>query len=63
MGNKTILKWEKSLLVTSKILRPFVNTLTANVKSFVLNRDNVTQPIQMQLSKNKKYFLTFFLHS
>ena len=28
----------------------FVNALTADDKHYLLNRDNLTQPIQMQLS-------------
>ena len=50
------------LLVIRKILRLFLNTLSGDDKYSLLNRDNVTQPIQMQLSKNKKNFLNFFLH-
>ena len=44
-----------------KILRLFGNTETADQKYFLLNRDNVTQTIQMQLSQNKKTFLNFSL--
>ena len=43
-------------LVIRKILRLFVNTLTADEKDYVLNRDNLTQPIQMQVSKKQKTF-------
>ena len=43
-----------------KILRHFVNTLTADVKDFLLNRDNLTEPIQMQLSQKQKTFSEFF---
>ena len=43
-----------------KILRLFVNTLTANDKDYLLNRDNLTQPIQMQLSQKQKTFSEFF---
>ena len=39
-----------------KILRLFVNTLTADDKHYLLNRDNLTQPIQMQLSQKQKTF-------
>ena len=39
-----------------KILRLFVNTLTVDDKHYLLNRDNLTQPIQMQLSKKQKTF-------
>ena len=42
---------KKSLLVISKILSLSVNTLTADHKFSLLNRDKLTQAIQMQLSK------------
>ena len=44
-----------------KILRPFVNTLAVNDKHYLLNRDNLTQPIQIQLSQKQKNFSEFFL--
>ena len=34
----------------------FVNILTVDDKHYLLNRDNLTQPIQMQLSKKQKTF-------
>ena len=40
---------KKSLLVIHKILRLFFNTLTVDEKHYLLNRDNSTQAIQMQL--------------
>ena len=43
-----------------KISGLFVNTLTANGKYSLLNRDNLTEPIQMQLSKKQKTFFLFF---
>ena len=43
-----------------KILKGFVNTLTVNDKHYMLNRDNLTQPIQMQLSDKQKNFFNFF---
>ena len=42
-----------SLLVIHKILELFVNLLTADDKYSLLNRDNLAQPIIMQLSNNK----------
>ena len=51
---------EKSLLVIHKILIVFVNTLTADDKHYLLNRDNLTQPIQMQLYQKQKTFSAFF---
>ena len=44
-----------------KLLRLFVNTLTANDKHYLLNRDNLTPPIQMQISHQQKTFSQFFL--
>ena len=38
----------------------FVNTLSADDKYSFLNRDNLTQPIQMQLSRKEKTFSQFF---
>ena len=43
-----------------KILTPFVNTLTVNDKDYLLNRDNLTQQIQMQLSQKQKTFSESF---
>ena len=42
-----------------KILMLFVNTLTVNDKHYVLNRDNLPQPIQMQLSQKQTTFSEF----
>ena len=43
-----------------KILGLFVNTLTVDDKHYLLNRDNLTQPIQIQLSQKQKIFSGFF---
>ena len=43
-----------------KILRLFVNTLTVNDKHYLLNRENLTQPVNMQLSQKQKTFSGFF---
>ena len=43
-----------------KILRLFVNTLTVDDKHYLLNRDNLSQRFQMQLSQKQKNFLNFF---
>ena len=43
-----------------KILTLFLNTLTVDEKHYLLNRDNLTQPIQMQLYKKQKSFAEFF---
>ena len=53
---------KKSLLVISKSLRLFVNTMSAVDKCSLLNKDNLMQPIHMQLSQKLKFFLDFFLH-
>ena len=39
----------------------FVNTLTADDKYSLLNRDNLTQPIRTPLSQKHKAFSEFFL--
>ena len=54
------LSWKKTLLLTWKILGLLVNTLAADEKYPVLNRDNLTIPIQMQLSEKQKCFSQFF---
>ena len=46
---------KKSLLVTCKILRLVVNTFTADEKYSLLNRDNLGQPIHMQLSQKQRF--------
>ena len=43
-----------------KIPRLFFNILAVNDKLYLLNRDNLTQPIQMQLSEKQKTFSQFF---
>ena len=50
-----------SLLVIYKILRLFVNAMTVDDKHYLLPRDNLTQPIQMQLSQKQKKFDQLFL--
>ena len=52
--------WKKSLLLTCQILGLLVNTLAADEKYPVLNRDNLTIPIQMQLSQKQKTFSQIF---
>ena len=39
-----------------KILNLFVNTKSADDKHSLLNRDNLTQPIQMKVSQKQKTF-------
>ena len=55
----TKLSSKKSLLLTCQILPPLVNTLAAYEKNPVVNRDNLTIPIQMQLSEKQKTFSQF----
>ena len=50
------LTYKNSLLVICKILWLFFNRLTADDKYSLLNKDNLTQPIQMQLSQKQKWF-------
>ena len=38
----------------------FVNTLTVNDKHYLLNRDNLIQPIQIQLSQKQENFSQYF---
>ena len=52
-------QFEKVTLSNSKNLRLFVHRSTADDKYSLLNRDNLTQPIQMILSPKKKPFLNF----
>ena len=54
------LHWEEFLLLTRQILGLLVNTLAADDRYPVLNKENLTIPIQMQLSQKKKLFLKFF---
>ena len=51
---------ENSLLLTCKIRAPLVNTLAADEKYLALHRENLTKPIQMQLSKKQKTISEFF---
>ena len=54
------LSWIKSVLVICKILGLFVNTLTGDDKYSLLTMDNLTQQIEMQLSKKQKALSQFF---
>ena len=49
----------KPLVLTSKILVNLFNTLAVDEKYSFLNRDNLTIPIQMQLSQKQKIFSQF----
>ena len=45
--------------MVSKVLGIFVNIFTADDKYSLLNRDNLRQVIQMQLSQKQKIFSEF----
>ena len=51
---------KKPLLLKCQILGLLVNTLASDEKYPVLNRDNLTIRIQMQLSQKQKTFSQFF---
>ena len=48
------------MLVLCKMLKLFVNTLIADDKYSLLNRDNLTQPVQILLSQKEKSACHFF---
>ena len=54
------MRWKKSLSAIQKIHRLFANILTADDKHYLLERDILAQPIQMQLSQKQKTFSAFF---
>ena len=54
------MSWKVSLLLTFQILGLLFNTSPAGEKYPVLNRDNLTIPIQMLLSQKQKTFAQFF---
>ena len=43
-----------------KILMAFVNSFTVDEKHYLLNRDNLTETIQMKVSQKQKSFCDFF---
>ena len=57
---RMILSLKNSLLLICKMWWLFVNTFTANGKYSHVNRDNLRQSIQKQLSQNRKTFSEFF---
>ena len=56
---RRLLSLKKSLILICKILRLFLDTFTADDKYSLLNRDNLTQPIQILLSQKQKTFSPF----
>ena len=54
------LGWKKSLLMICKILKVFLNSLSARDKYSLRDRHNLTQPTQMHLSEKEKTLSQFF---
>ena len=52
--------YKKFFFVIFEILRPFFNLLILDDKYSLGNRENLLQPIQMQLSKKRQIFSRFF---
>ena len=50
---------EKASFSDTQNPRQFVNTMTVDDKHYLLNRDNWTQPIKIQLSQKQKTFSEF----
>ena len=53
------LRWRKSHLLISKVLKPFLNALTGRDSYSLCNRDNLQQPFQMPLSHKQEIFSEF----
>ena len=51
---------EKVSFSDTQNIRMFVNTLTVDEKHYLLNRDNLKQTIQIQLSRKEETFSAFF---
>ena len=50
------LSWKKFLLLTCQVLELLVNSMAADEKYPLVNRDNLAIPIQMQLHQKQKTF-------
>ena len=57
-----VIELEKVSFSDMQILRLFIETLTVNDKYSLLNKDNLTQPIQMPLSQKQKNVSKIFLY-
>ena len=58
-----VVEFDKVSLLIHKVLRLFLTTLTVDEEYYLLNRDNLTEAIEMQLSQKQKLFSQFlFLH-
>ena len=44
-----------------KVLRLFLNTLTAEERHYLLTKENLTQTIKIKLSQKQKSFSQFFI--
>ena len=53
---------KKSLLLICKVLKLFVNALTARDKDSLCNRDNLTKPIQLKLSQKQETLWIFEIY-
>ena len=56
------ISWNKSFIVICKILGLFFNTLTADDKYCLFNKDNLTERIQMESSKIENKNPNPFVH-
>ena len=54
------LSWKMLLVATCKVLRLFVNTVTADDKYSLLSRDNSMQRVEMHFWQKQKSFSNFF---
>ena len=54
------LHWRKCLLLVSKVLKLFLTALTDPDKYSVRNRDNLQQPLKIQLSEKQETFSEFY---
>ena len=52
--------WKNYLFAIHKILRQFVKTLTVDEKHYLLKKDDLTEPIEIQLSQKRNSFSQFF---
>ena len=52
--------WKKFLLGIHKIPRLLVKTFTVQEMNYLLTKENLAQPSQMQLSQKEKTFFEYF---
>ena len=55
-----VIEFQKWLLDTWKFFRPFLNTLNADYKYFLISRDKWMQTIQIPLSQKQNTFSRFY---